>query len=185
MRFINSIIDKYSIEALFSVLTILFLFFYLTGCSTTFSKESKQESLTKTASSIVSEITDSAAEIAPTAEKRIKFSFATGEVIVLLEKNLATEDLLSKLPLRLDFEDFAQSEKIAYLKNDLDTSETIPTQPQIGDFSLYIPWMTLVFYYDVEGTYPNNIIKLGKVESGTELLESLAGMVNVEMVTDE
>lgn len=52
--------------------------------------------------------------------------------------------------------------------------------PDIADVTLYIPWNTLVFYYDDYG-YNDNLISIGRVESGMELLTEMGDEFEVTM----
>lgn len=104
---------------------------------------------------------------------RIKLSVNGNEVFVKLDDNQASRDFLNMLPLTLTFEDFNSTEKIATLPSKLPT-EGLPSgyTPQIGDFSYYAPWGNIsIFYKDFR--YSNSLYKLGKIESGIEILENI------------
>ena len=95
------------------------------------------------------------------------------EIFVSLDDNQASRDFLEMLPLTLTFEDFNSTEKIATLPNELST-EGQPSgyTPEIGDFAYYAPWGNIsVFYKDFR--YSNSLYKLGTIESGTEIFESM------------
>ena len=75
----------------------------------------------------------------------------------------------------ITFEDFNNTEKIATLPDELST-EGLPSgyTPEVGDFSYYAPWGNIsVFYKDFR--YSNSLYKLGRVESGIEILENMNG----------
>jgi len=73
--------------------------------------------------------------------QRIKFSFDNKEIIVALEENLATKGLLEQLPLEIKFEDFSNSEKIAYLPQKLEMGNISKNAvANRGDLTYYIPW---------------------------------------------
>ena len=95
------------------------------------------------------------------------------EIFVVLDDNQTSKDFLEMLPLTLTFEDFNNTEKIATLQNKLST-EGAPSgyTPQIGDFAYYAPWGNLsVFYKNFR--YSDSLIKLGEIETGTEILEKI------------
>ena len=95
------------------------------------------------------------------------------EIFVVLDDNQTSKDFLEMLPLTLTFEDFNNTEKIATLQNKLST-EGSPSgyTPQIGDFAYYAPWGNLsVFYKNFR--YSDSLIKLGEIETGTEILEKI------------
>lgn len=104
---------------------------------------------------------------------KIKLSFNDNEVYVRLNNSKSSNDLLSMLPLTLEFEDFNDTEKIAYLPRSL-TTEDAPSGyiPKVGDFSYYAPWGNLsIFYKDFR--YSDSLVKLGEFESGIENLQNI------------
>lgn len=114
-------------------------------------------------------------------ELRVRLSFDGGEAILLLNDNAAARDFASQLPLTQTFEDFNSIEKICRLQDEL-TTEGVDTgvDPDIADVTLYIPWNTLVFYYDDYG-YNDDLISIGRVESGMELLTEMGDEFEVTM----
>ena len=110
---------------------------------------------------------------------RIKLTVNGNEIFVNLDESQASRELLEMLPLTLTFEDFNNTEKIASLPDELST-EGLPSgyTPEVGDFSYYAPWSNIsVFYKDFR--YSNSLYKLGRVESGTEILENMNGNFEV------
>jgi hypothetical protein len=106
---------------------------------------------------------------------RIKLTFNNEEVIVNMDDNPTSKDFLSLLPLKLTFEDYAETEKISYPPKKLSTEEAPSgNDPAVGDFAYFAPWGNLVIYYKDFG-YSNGLIKLGEIESGIEKLENLNG----------
>lgn len=97
-----------------------------------------------------------------------------------LDDNPTARDFISLLPLELKLEDYAGTEKINYLPRKLST-ENAPSgfDPSIGDITYYAPWGNLAIFYKDFG-YANGLIKLGKIESGIELLKS-SSSINVRM----
>ncbi len=110
---------------------------------------------------------------------RIKLTVDGNEIFVNLDESQASREFLEMLPLTLTFEDFNNTEKIASLPDELST-EGLPSgyTPEVGDFSYYAPWSNIsVFYKDFR--YSNSLYKLGRVESGTEILENMNGNFEV------
>lgn len=106
---------------------------------------------------------------------RIKLTVNGNEIFVNLDESQASREFLEMLPLTLTFEDFNNTEKIATLPDELST-EGLPSgyTPEVGDFSYYAPWGNIsVFYKDFR--YSNSLYKLGRVESGIEILENMNG----------
>lgn len=81
--------------------------------------------------------------------------------IQLLERPY-TQALVAQLPLTLGWEDFAASEKIAYLPTPLDT-RLAPDgcDAKAGDLAYYAPWGNLALFYKDAG-YARGLIHLGK-----------------------
>lgn len=106
-------------------------------------------------------------------DTRIKLSFNNEEVIVKMNNNPTSKDLLAQLPLTLTFKDYAGAEKIAYPPKVLLT-EDAPSgaDPKLGDLALYSPWGNLVIYYE-DRSYANGLIILGHIESGIEKLSKM------------
>jgi len=115
-------------------------------------------------------------------ENKIGFRFADKEIIVSLVDNSATRSLSKMLPLTLEFQDYAESEKISYLPEKLDTSN-VPAgyDPSVGDLTLYAPWGNLAFFYRDHG-YARGLVPLGTIVSGLAFLDELdsASAVRVE-----
>lgn len=110
---------------------------------------------------------------------RIKLTVNGNEIFVNLDESQASREFLEMLPLTLTFEDFNNTEKIATLPDELST-EGLPSgyTPEVGDFSYYAPWGNIsVFYKDFR--YSNSLYKLGRVESGIEILENMNGNFEV------
>lgn len=79
-----------------------------------------------------------------------------------------TRDFLSLLPLTLKLEDYARTEKIAYLPRKLSEEGAPPgVDPEVGDITYYAPWGNLALFYRDFG-YANGLIKLGSIDDGAE-----------------
>jgi len=89
-----------------------------------------------------------------------------------------TRDFISLLPLTLTLEDYASTEKIAYLSRKL-SREDAPEgfEPSVGDITYYAPWGNLALFYKDFG-YAKGLIKLGSIDEGTEAL-NVPGSVTV------
>ncbi len=91
---------------------------------------------------------------------------------ITLEDNPTTRDLVSQLPLTLEFEDFHGIEKISYLPRKLSTEGAARGwDPQKGSLTYYAPWGNLAFFYQ-DFDYSTGLIPLGEAESGLEALEA-------------
>lgn len=103
-------------------------------------------------------------------------------ILVELEDNSATQDLIQRLPLTLTFEDFNGTEKISYLDSELDISNAPNScTPKQGDLTYYAPWGNLAFFYH-DFRQSSQLIPLGTIIEGEEYLQQLD---TVESVTIE
>ena len=94
-------------------------------------------------------------------------------------------DFVSLLPLELEMEDYAATEKIGYLPRKLDTSSApAGTKPRKGDLSYYAPWGNVaLFYRDFD--YSPGLVKLGTIDTESDVIRQLsAGRVTVERIAD-
>lgn len=88
---------------------------------------------------------------------------------VELADHAAAQDLMSRLPMTLTFENFGQTERIAYLENALKLGNApTSTTPVVGDFAYYIPWGNVcVFIKDFR--HSSDLVPMGKMsEEATE-----------------
>ncbi len=109
-----------------------------------------------------------------TEKMKIKLSFDDKEVIVRMEDNPATAQVLALLPARFEFIDFAGEEKITDFPRPLSLNNAPRGMvASAGKMFIYAPWGNMGFFYKNHGsTVDTNLIPLGEVESG---LEHLAG----------
>lgn len=116
---------------------------------------------------------------------RISFRFADREIVVALADNGAARSLAAMLPLTLEFEDYAGTEKISYLPGKLDTSDApAGYEPSSGDLTLYAPWGNLAFFYRDHG-YARGLVPLGRIVSGADALDGLDDADTVRVATTE
>lgn len=100
-----------------------------------------------------------------------------------LEDTPSARDFFSQLPMTLAVEEYAQTEKIAYLPRKLAT-QAAPEgiDPQIGDIAYYAPWGNLAIFYRDFG-YSSGLIRLGHIESGLDVLTTQpSGALTIEAV---
>lgn len=125
--------------------------------------------------------TVSAARKPTSAVKRVKLLFEGGEAIAELNDNPTSRDFQSLLPMTLQFEDFNNSEKIAYPPRAL-SIEKAPTrfEPFVGEITVFVPWGNLaIFYRDFK--YSADLVSIGRVTSGIELLAKTVGEFSVRI----
>ena len=89
-----------------------------------------------------------------------------------LADNAAARDFLALLPLTLDLEDYASTEKIAQLPKKLTIAGTpAGMTPSVGDITYYAPWGNLALFYRDAG-YAKGLVKLGRIEGTVQMLEA-------------
>lgn len=106
---------------------------------------------------------------------RLKLTVNGNNLYVRLNDSQASNNLLEMLPLTLEFEDFNNTEKIAYLPSELNV-DGAPSGyvPERGDFAYYVPWGNLSIFYN-DFRYSDSLVKLGEIESGIDDLENIDG----------
>ncbi|MGS3143945.1 cyclophilin-like fold protein [Aeromonas sanarellii] len=113
----------------------------------------------------------------------IKITIAGQIITATLEESDSARDFFAMLPLTLPFEDYAETEKIAYLPRRL-TTQGAPKgmDPDVGDISYYAPWGNLAIFYRDFG-YSTGLIKLGRIESGLDALTTQpSGTLTIDAV---
>jgi len=113
---------------------------------------------------------------------KIRIVFDDRTVTATLKDSPSSQDFVDQLPLTVDLEDYASTEKIAYLPNKL-TREGAPAgvSSKAGDISYYAPWGNLVIFYKSFG-YASGLINLGKLDGGLERFTSNGAMkVTIEL----
>ena len=111
----------------------------------------------------------------------IYFSVNEQTVEAELYDNATARDLLSRLPLTLEFSDYNSTEKIAYLPgDDLDTSDAPSVfDPSVGDITVYAPWGNLaIFYRDFRNS--SGLVPVGRIlNDGIEAFAAMSGTFSV------
>mgnify|MGYP004702140939 CR=1 FL=1 len=105
-------------------------------------------------------------EVEIVLSSRIKLSFDDRIIVVEMLDNPSANDFLNLLPIELSFEDYNQTERIAYLLRQLSSDdEPMGMTPRTGDFTYYRPWGNLAIFYN-DFSYSSGLIPLGKIVEG-------------------
>lgn len=101
---------------------------------------------------------------------KIRIDVAGGPVTATLDNNESSQDFVKQLPMTLTLEDYASTEKISDLPKPLSTQgEPAGFTPSSGDITFYAPWGNLAIFH--KGfKYSSGLIKLGRIDSGLEVL---------------
>lgn len=104
---------------------------------------------------------------------KIKLISEGGIVTASLHDNPTAKAFYAQLPLTLDLEDYAATEKIAYIPERLPT-DAAPDgmQPHRGDITYYAPWGNLAIFYK-DFRYAAGLVGLGSIDSGMDILKYL------------
>jgi hypothetical protein len=101
---------------------------------------------------------------------KIRLTIGRTSVMATLNDSDAARDFASLLPLTLALEDYAATEKIAYLPRRLSTKNApAGSDADVGDVAYYAPWGNLALFYRDFG-YSAGLVKLGSLDSDVELL---------------
>jgi hypothetical protein len=100
-----------------------------------------------------------------------------------LEDSAATRDFLAQLPLTLELEDYASTEKIAPLSRKLSTvGAPAGVTPAAGDLTFYVPWGNLAIFHK-PFSYSKGLIRLGHIDGDLQVLRRVGKMqVRIELV---
>lgn len=107
-----------------------------------------------------------------------------GQVLsATLEDSAAARDFAALLPLTLDLEDYAATEKIAQLPKKLSTTGApAGMTPTIGDITYYAPWGNLAIFYKDFG-HSAGLVKLGRIEGDIQVLRGRGSLkAHIEVV---
>lgn len=101
---------------------------------------------------------------------RISIEIEGTTITATLEDSEAARDFASLLPLMLTLEDYASTEKISDLPKRLSTTGAPDgITPKVGDLAYYAPWGNLAIFHK-DFRYSSGLVKLGKLDSGIELM---------------
>lgn len=101
---------------------------------------------------------------------KIRIQLDDRSLTATLEDGDAARSFVSLLPLTLTLTDYNSTEKIADLPEKLSTKDAPGgIDPDVGDITYYAPWGNLAIFYRDFG-YSSGLVKLGRIDSGVELL---------------
>lgn len=114
---------------------------------------------------------------------KIRLSFDDQVIDATLVDTHSARDFYAQLPMSLTLDDYAKTEKIAYLPKTLSEHEApAGFAPSAGDIAYYAPWGNLAIFYRDFG-YSTGLIELGSLDGDAKLLASRTSMrVHIEPV---
>ncbi|MBK0420349.1 hypothetical protein JD276_15065 [Leucobacter sp. CSA1] len=111
----------------------------------------------------------------PIGQRQVTFTTGDRTLVIEMTDNPTSRNFISRLPMTLEFEDYANTEVIGYLPDPLTTDGSPGTQPSAGDLTLYVPWDNLALFYQNFGSHSDDLIPLGTVVEGADHIAELAG----------
>jgi len=123
------------------------------------------------------------AAIAERSSMKIRLIIDGRPVSATLLDNPTARDFFSLLPITLTLEDYAGTEKIAYLARKL-TEQDAPAglDPAVGDITYYAPWGNIALFYRDFG-YAKGLIKLGNIHGDMDVF-NVPGPISVTIEPD-
>ncbi|TIL58632.1 MAG: hypothetical protein E5Y79_19205 [Mesorhizobium sp.] len=115
----------------------------------------------------------------------IRFTLNGTPVTATLADNATARDFIAMLPLTVTLEDFAATEKIAYLPAKLST-QGAPSgiDPRAGDVTYYAPWGNLALFHK-DFRHSPGLVRLGRPDQGIEALRITgSAVVTIEQEGD-
>ena len=110
---------------------------------------------------------------------QIRIESDTQSIVFRLNNSPAAQSLYDQLPLTVEVEDYAGSEKIFYPREKLDVSDTPMAEGPAGTLAYYEPWGDVaIFYRECGGA--SGLYELGEAVSGAAQIESLTGEIRIE-----
>ena len=98
-------------------------------------------------------------------QRKVKLITADHEFYVTIYDNITANAFYDMIPIELNFEDFNNVEKIAFLERELPVDdESDGFAPKAGDVCLYVPWGNIsIFYKDFR--YSDDLVPIGHIDS--------------------
>ncbi|QII29131.1 hypothetical protein G6052_10490 [Stenotrophomonas maltophilia] len=94
-----------------------------------------------------------------------------------LEDSIPAREFAAQLPITLQLEDYAATEKIAQLPRSLSiTGEPEGITPVAGDIAFYAPWGNLAIFHRPFG-YSKGLVRLGRINGGLQALRAEGPLV--------
>ena len=95
---------------------------------------------------------------------KIRLTINGKSMTATLDDNPAARDFLALLPITLKLEDYASTEKVAYLPRRLSTQGApAGIDPDVGDIAYYAPWGNLALFYR-DASYARGLVRLGQFD---------------------
>lgn len=108
---------------------------------------------------------------------KLKITIGNNELTATFENNETTKGFIYLLPLTVNLNDYAGTEKVFDLSGRLQTTGApAGIDPEIGDITYYSPWGNIAIFYHDFG-YSKGLVKIAHIDSGIETLQ-VSGSIN-------
>lgn len=115
-------------------------------------------------------------------EQKIRITIGNSTMTAIVYDNPTSRSFLSQLPLTVDMNDFAGTEKIFYPPQHLNIDNNSKgMNPATGDIAVYAPWGNIALFYHRGGTFSNDLIPLGHLESGIDAFSTGGTITGVRL----
>ena len=111
---------------------------------------------------------------------KLKITIGDREITATFVNNETAKDFASLLPLTVNLNDYASTEKVFDLSRKLSTTGApAGVDPEPGDITYYSPWGNIAIFYRDFG-YSNGLVKIARIDSGIEVLQVPGSINNVK-----
>lgn len=99
---------------------------------------------------------------------KLKITIGQNTATAILYDNPTSRDFATMLPLTVEMDDYANTEKVFYPSRKLSTKDAPKGfKPSEGDITLFAPWGNIALFYK-DFSYFNGLISMGKITSGID-----------------
>lgn len=110
---------------------------------------------------------------------KLQITIGNHKLIATFENSETAKDFASLLPLKVNLNDYAKTEKVFNIPKKLSTLHA-PSgiDPQVGDIAYYSPWGNVGIFYRDFG-YSRGLVKIAHINSEIEILQIPGSIENV------
>ncbi len=95
---------------------------------------------------------------------KVKITLDDGVYFATLSDNPTSQSFWQKLPIISKLENYANNEKVVYLKEQLSIKQApVGYMSKTGDIAYYAPWGNIAMFFD-KGDYAQGLVYMGKFD---------------------
>ena len=115
---------------------------------------------------------------------KLKITIGENTAMAILYDNPTSRDFVTMLPLTVEMDDYANTEKIFYPSRKLSIQDAPKGfKPSVGDITLYAPWGNIALFYK-DFSYSSGLISMGKITKGIEYFKT-KGKITVKIELEQ